>query len=113
MAYPPETISQLRRNLGETVPTGGTEADTMFSISDIIGLLDAADGNLAGASLEGWRSKAAEYANLVTVTDGAASRQMSDLLDNALKMVTLYEKLAPGGAATGRTRIGRIVRDAY
>jgi len=93
----------VRLMLGE--PTGD---DSLFSDETINGWIDAA-ANLDAAILQGWRAKAAHFANLVNVTDGAASREFSDLLDNAAAMVKQYTSLARGPAA-GRTRVGKIVR---
>lgn len=100
---------QLRDLLGETIPEGGEASDTLFTQEQIEDYLLAADGDLNVAALSGWRVKSAALANLVDVTDGAASRSMGQLLDNALKQVKIYEG-AVLGPSEGRTRIGRIVR---
>jgi hypothetical protein len=61
------------------------------------------------AALGGWRLKAAYYSGLVDITEGNASRKMSQLYDHALGMVKLYSG-SRGGPTEGRTRIGKIVR---
>lgn len=104
----PEEVAQLRDLLGEAIPEGGTEADTLFTDEKLGLLLDNSPG-LQRAALEGWRIKAAHFANLVNVTDGNASREMSDLLTNAEKMVRMWQR-TPAGPTEGRTRIGRVVR---
>jgi hypothetical protein len=110
MAAPTEQ-EQLRKLLGEEVPDGGDPSDTLFSETEIQLLLDQNPDNLERAAYEGWRIKAAEFANMVDVTDGNASRAMSDLMSNADKMVKLYQR-ASTGPTEGRTRIGRIRRSS-
>lgn len=102
-------ITRLRDLLGEPIPEGGTEADTLFTDQRIEDFLSIANGDLDRAAFEGWRAKAGQLANLVDVTEGNAARKMSDLLDNADKMVKYYQR-SSGGPTEGRTRIGRIVR---
>lgn len=102
-------IASLRSMLAEEIPAGSDETDTLFTNSQIAGFVDDANGNLEAAALAGWRNKAGQYANLVNVSEGAASRELGDLLDNAIQMVKLY-KSASGGPTEGRTRIGQIVR---
>lgn len=104
----PEEVTALRRKLGEAIEVGETDADTLFTDAELGVWLDEFDTS-DGAALEGWKVKLAEYAKLVTVTDGAALRQMSDLFAHAQAMVKLYTGLAEG-PTSGRTRIGRIVR---
>jgi hypothetical protein len=100
---------KLRALLGERIPEGGSDLDTYFSDAEIQSILDDTDGNIRRAAYEGWQLKAAYYADLVTVTEGNALRQMSDLHKHALDMVKQY-----GGAGSiltaGRTRVGRIRR---
>ena len=108
MAATENQITTVREMLGESIPQGGSEADTMFPDGRVTAWIEAAT-SLEGAALAGWRVKAAHFANLVNVTDGAASREMSDLLDNALAMIKLYSGLAQG-PTYGRSRVGKIVR---
>jgi hypothetical protein len=103
-----EEITSLRYLLGEAIPAGGTEADTLFTDAQLTVWIDEGP-TLERAAFEGWRSKAAQFANLVTVTDGAASREFSDLLENARAMVTMYQR-SSAGPTEGRARVGRIVR---
>lgn len=103
-----ENITELREMLGESLPEGGTEADSMFTNTQITTWLEAAV-SIEAAALKGWRVKMAHYANLVNVTDGAASRELSDLMTHAQEMVTMYTRLARG-ITWGRTRVGKIRR---
>lgn len=95
---------RLRALLNDTDPD-----DPILSAEQITDLLTASDGDLERAAFDGWRIKAAYYADLVDVTEGNASRAMSDLHDHALLMMKTYER-SRGGPTEGRTRIGRIVR---
>lgn len=104
----PFQIEELRLLLGETIPEGGSPDDTMFTDEQLSRWLDKT-ATLERAAFEGWRAKAAQYADLVNVTDGAATREMGELLKNAERMVRLYSK-STGGSTYGRSRVGRIVR---
>ena len=101
--------TQLRQLLGEVVPEGGTDEDTLFTDETIQQLLTDNPDNIERAAYEGWKIKAAHFANLVDVTDGNASRAMSDLMDNADKMVKIFLRSSQG-PTEGRTRVGRIRR---
>lgn len=103
-----ESISELRLLLGESIPDGGVEGDTLFTDAQLEVIL-LASPNVERAAYDGWRAKAGMMANLVSVTDGAASREFSDLLTNATKMVALYLRSSQG-PTEGRARVGRIVR---
>lgn len=108
MAANPEQVTNLRAMLGESIPEGGSESDTLFTEDQIRSWIDS-NPDLERAAYEGWRIKAAQYANLVNVTDGASSREFSDLLKNATEMVKMFAK-SSAGPTEGRTRVGRIVR---
>ena len=77
---------RVRQFLGEVIPSGGSENDTMFTNVQIEDLLLQADGDVDAAVLSGWRQKAAEFAELVDVQEGTSKRAMSDLHKNALAM---------------------------
>lgn len=104
----PENIEELRLKLGEAIPAGGSEGDTLFTNAHLERILLSAPF-MGRATLEGWQIKAAHFAGLVNVTDGAASREFSDLLDNANQMVRMYSRVQEG-PTEGRTRVGRIIR---
>lgn len=102
-------ITNLRNLLGEPIPAGGDEGDTIFSNARVGEIFDGANGSLEAAAYDGWREKAGLLSGLVDVTEGAASRALSKLYDNAMDMVKLYQN-ARGGPTEGRARVGRIVR---
>jgi len=103
-----DNIQALRLLIGERIEVGQTEADTLFTDEQLIQWLEN-NPSIERAAYDGWLAKAAQFANLVNVTDGAASRELSDLLDNARAMIALYAK-SSAGPTEGRARIGRIVR---
>lgn len=103
---------RLRALLGESILEGGNDEDTFFSDEDIQNLLDENNGLIRRAAYEGWEMKAANYANLMTVSEGNALRQMSDLFDHAQAMLKQYSA-AGNNLTAGRARVGRIVRKWY
>jgi hypothetical protein len=103
-----DEVLRLRRLLGETIPSGGTEADTLFTDAELTQLIDD-NPDMDRAAYEGWREKAASLSGLVDTTEGNAQRKMSQLLTHAQDMVKMYLR-SSGGPTEGRTRIGRIVR---
>ena len=103
---------RLRQLLGDTIPPGQHETDCFFGSDEISDLLLNSNGNLERAAVEGWRVKAAAYADLVNVTEGNAVREMAGLHKNALAQIKYYERTT-SGTSSGRTRIGHIVRRWY
>lgn len=103
-------LDRFRQLIGEVIPPGGTEADTLFTNEQVSQILFDSGDNMNRAVYEGWRIKAAHLANLVDVTDGNASREMSQLLDHAQDMIRIYSKSSGSYLTEGRTRVGRIVR---
>jgi len=101
-----ESVSELRVMLGESIPTGGSETDTLFTDVQIAAWVDGTK-TLNYAALKGWEAKMASFSNLVTVTDGAAMRQLSDLMTHAQQMIAYYKTQIRGA---GRTTVGKIVR---
>lgn len=110
MTTPPTAMDLLRLYIDDVLPTDGT--DPMFTPAELQMVLDNAHGDPERAAVEGWRWKAAKYASLVDVTEGNASRAMSDLQDHALSMVTHFSR-STTGPTEGRTRIGTIRRRSF
>lgn len=98
----------LRGMIGETIPSGGTADDTLVSESQLEAWI-AGSTSLDRAAISGWEFKLAEWVGLVNVSDGAASRSFSDLMDHAKYMISYYTSKAEGPTA-GRSRVGKIVR---
>lgn len=110
MAATQDDATSLRAMLGEQIPPGGSAADTMFTDDQITAWLQGAK-SLDEAALFGWRAKLATFAGMVNVTDGAASRELGMLFENAQRMVDMYSDIITGKASRpGRTRVGKIVR---
>lgn len=101
-------LDRLRLLLDDEAPTDGS-TDPVFDDATLQDLLDGAAGNPERAAADGWVIKAAQAASLVDVTEGNASRAMSDMQAHALNMVKLFQK-SSSGPTEGRTRIGRIRR---
>ena len=100
---------RVRRLLGEDIPEGGDESDTLFTDLVIDDFLLIANGDTERAAYEGWKVKAAKLSDLVDITEGNASRAMSDAHKHALDMVRQFQR-SSGGPTEGRTRIGKIRR---
>lgn len=105
--------SQLRRKVGEPIPEGGSDEDTMFSDARIDELLQESN-SLNQAIVSGWEDKLAQWASLVDVTDGAASRKLGQLIEAGNSQLKYYlGKVNQGpndSLSRTRTRVGRIVR---
>jgi len=108
---------RLRKKLGEMIPADGTASDTMFSDAQILDMIAEAGGDLNRAAWIGWQQKAAEYANLVTVSEGNSQRNMSDLYKQAMAMVKHYRDVLDNGMGDpdlegrrGHVVIGKISR---
>lgn len=106
---------QLRGLLGEAILAGGSASDTMFSAAEIEDLLEKGalnnlDYSIEAAAYYGWLEKMANFSNLVTVNEGNASRELTELHRQAQRMVERYIGYAPT-PSRGRARVGRISRD--
>jgi hypothetical protein len=100
----------LRVYLGEAIPDGGSDADTLLSHADVTALLGRSGGDVRAATVEGWSIKAARYAAMVDVSDGTDSRQMSQLHRQA---VTEWQRWSGAASPAGRTRIHQLQRREY
>lgn len=90
-------IARLRRLIGEP--------DDVAPWTDQV-LADIIDSNedLNSAALEVWESKQAEAAGMVDTTESGSSRKLSQLNDQAAKMVAYYRGLTnPGTEPTDLT----------
>jgi len=106
---------QLRGLLGEAIPAGGSDSDTMFTDSEIADLYEKGQGAnfdypVEAGAYYGWLEKMANYANLVTVNEGNAMRELTELHKGAQRMVDRYVGYVPT-PGRGRARVGRISRD--
>ena len=103
------TADHTRALLGEAIPTGGDETDTMFTDAEIEDFLEQGYDSAFAAAYYGWMEKAANYAALVNVNEGNAAREMSDLHRQAMRMADRYVGYVET-PSRGRARMGNIVR---
>lgn len=97
-------VRTVRENTNE--PT-----DESFSDTYVEDLVDAF--GVASASALIWEKKAAAFAELVTVSEAGASRNMSDLHKNALAMQAHFQTAANTEAGLDtkpRAKVHKIVR---
>lgn len=108
---PPMTNAErLRAYLGERIPAGGDEADTLFTENEITDLrlyFSGPDANMYLAAAEGWSRKAAIYADLADQMTAGTNEALGTLHGHALKQVDFYFGLAAGRR---QARVGRIRR---
>lgn len=107
---------RLRGLLGEAIPASGSDADTMFTDEEITDFLERAtavnqDFTLEAAAFYGWQEKMANYAGMVTVSEGNASRELTELHRNAQRMVEQFRGYVPT-PGRGRARIGKLARES-
>lgn len=100
---------QVRAKLGEAIPSGGSDTDTMFTDEEIQDFLELGNGKVNAAAYYGWIEKAANYANLVNVNEGNAARELGELHKQALRMADRYVGYVPT-PSRGRARMGNIAR---
>lgn len=111
MSTPPAPLDLLRLYVDDVVPLDNS-SEPQFTDDELNGALLASNNNAQLAAVEVWKWKAASASAMVSVTEGNASRSMSDLHGQALAMVTLFEK-SRLGPTDGRTTIGRIRRRRF
>lgn len=86
-----------------------TVGDANFTDIEIGASVDEYGIDVTSAAI--WRRKAAEYADLVDVSEAGSSHKFSDLHKNALEMAETYDKIeAAKPSVTGRVRVKKIVR---
>jgi hypothetical protein len=99
----------LRARLGEDIPPGGADTDTLFKDTEIADLVSAW-GSADSAVARGWEIKAARLADLVDMTEGSTSRRMSKAFDHAMAMADAYSKGSLGDRKP-RAVLHRIERE--
>jgi hypothetical protein len=81
-----EDIARLRRLIGEPNSVEPWTDETLA------GIIDDND-DLNSAALEVWEAKASSAASMVDTTESGSSRKMSQLHEQALKMIAYYRNL--------------------
>ncbi len=109
-----DAAARLRAYLGEPIPPGGTDADTLFTNAEITDMLVTGNGQTTNpqralwyAAAEGWERKAGMFAEMVDNQTGGTNRLNSQHFDHAKERVEHFRELASGRL---RTTIGKIVR---
>lgn len=83
--------------------TDGAEEFTDVELQDIL----TAEGNVKAAAVHVWRTKAASYATMVTISESGSSRNLSDLHKNALTMADSIARSAVEVAETANRKTTR------
>ena len=111
MVVDEKTIAAVRRYLNETIPEGGTAADTALSEEDIATIFETSE-SLYGAAAKGWRLKAAsasaEPGQLKEYTIGQESYKKTTGEDYAaycLEMARMFDEMAEKENAYGGSLI--------
>lgn len=102
---------RLRQMLGESIPSGGSDEETLFSEREIDDFLLRGEGDLNKAAYHGWVAKSGIYANMADVQEGVSREALGRLFEMAQTKVDEFGGLS--GLLPGRSRharIGRVVR---
>lgn len=105
---------RLRQELGESIPSGGSADETLFSDPEITQFL--ADFPLFESSVrKGWDIKRKRLSDMVDMAEGGSRRQLSQLWDRAqrefeLAQIQETKALAEQGVVAEGTTINKIVR---
>lgn len=99
VVVPEATIVGLRSLIGASELTDEDLASILLSTADADGTL-----NVDRAAAHVWRTKAANYAELVNVSESGSSRSLGDLQKNALSMAAQFDAKLAEVVAEGRRR---------
>lgn len=112
MAPTDELRITLRAYLGESIPEGGSDADTRFSDAAIDRLLEESD-SIEAAACQGWQEKAAyvfeENKGVLEKRVGSESLKLvspKDKRDHALEMAAYYCGIASTRSGGGSRLLG-------
>lgn len=94
----------VRLQCGESIPSGGSDADTMFTDDQIQTFLDMNNQSVNGATANAWRVKAANFASQVDVTEGNSQRKMSQAYQQAKSQATYWANQPDNNAYIGKSR---------
>lgn len=84
---------QLRLLVGERIPPGGSETDTLFSDEELSIILNRHEDNLTAAAAEAWAIKAAEFAVLIDISEEGSERRLSQRYRHAMLQLSYYSEL--------------------
>lgn len=87
------SVALFRTKLGERVPPGGSENDTLFTDNVLQEMLDRAGDNEYRALADAWGTKAGLLAEMIDTDETGSTRKYSQLYAHAFKQWQNYEKL--------------------
>lgn len=97
---------RLRALLGEEIPDGGDETDTLFTDEEISDLLSQY-GTPTAAEGQGWKIKAGKLSYTVDIIEGSTARKGNQAFEHAMKMASSFGGV---GAGKGPARVHLIQR---
>lgn len=111
-----ELVRKLRRYVNESIPTGGSAADTSFSEDDVTDIITDADSIYAAAA-QGWRLKAASSPSTAGQVKKYSIGQetyekttASDYASYCLVMAKMYDGMAEKADTAAGSRILTVRR---
>lgn len=100
----PEDIDRVRKGTNE--PTTANYSDEY--IGDLVDAI-----GVSGACVSIWEDKSAKFSTMGDVSEAGASHKLSQLYDNAMKMLAYWKAQAEeeaGGSPSGRPKVRKIQR---
>lgn len=94
----------VRLQCGESIPPGGTDADTMFTDQQIQTFLDTNNNSVNSATANAWRVKAANFAAQVDIVEGNSQRKMSQAYQQAQSQSHYWANQPDNNAYIGKSR---------
>ena len=101
--------TELRMYLGERIPTGDTESNTLFTDVELNEIISRGGGNFYLIMGHAWNAKAGILAELIDIGEDGSSRALSQRYKNAERQAQNYYKLAVSEDATLLAEIPRSV----
>lgn len=88
------TLLELRMYLGERIPTGGTEADTLFTDAELNTIILRGASNFELTMGHAWNAKAGILSELIDIAEDGSSRALSKRYDQARRQADVYYRRA-------------------
>lgn len=101
-----DPVTQVRLQLGEEIPPGGVDTDTMFTDAQIQSFLDTNNQYINKATAMAWRAKAAAFVVQVDVQEGNSSRKLSQAYEAAMSQARFWADQPENNMVIGATRQG-------
>lgn len=100
---------RLRQMLGESVPDGATDKDTLFSDEEIDDFLERGT-SLDHSAYLGWVAKAADFANMANTQEGQTRLDLGGLSAHANERIKHFEAAAGLGSSDRSVKIRTLRR---